>query len=534
MSKLFILLKYNFINSFNINKIFKKKNNERLSLIFTILVGLVGILIFFLFGLYMYFYGKMFVESGKSDGVLLLGVFFGSLIIAISSVSKTYSYLFSSKDFDLLMSLPIDTKTIFMSKVINLLIINYVMFSYFYLPAIIVYSMFEVTNFLYWFLAILSFFIIPLPIVSIFGFLSCQLGKIKLNEKIKRMLTILLSILLVVVIMIVTMNLNSETGDENIFFNDMYNSLKKLYYFGYIIVLGIKGSVNWFLFFVVLSLILFICFFIYANKNYLIINSNEKDKNIKNKKNAKEEQILSPRLALIKKEIRSYFGNPIYVVNTLIGPILSIIFIFFLYSQSKAEYLKVGEKLIEMRMILPPLSLFLIVFSVSITSTTSSSISLEGKNMWILKSLPVREKDIFNAKIFVNLLITIPFIIVDNIIINFKIDLSFIESVFMFLIPISIVDLVSNIGLYINLRFPKLDYSQPAQVVKQSLSVLVTMVVTTILIMILIFVAIFVYLISNNIILSYLLLFLICELLVIIIKIVINSNGKKLFNKIEH
>ncbi len=137
MNKLIILLKNNFINSFGINKLFKDKKGHNLPLLLTILVMIAGIIIFFLFGLYMYFYGGMFVKAGKSDGVLLLGITFGCLIIAISSISKTNSYLFASKDFDMLMALPIKTKTIFLSKVINLLAVNYVMFMYFYIPSVI-------------------------------------------------------------------------------------------------------------------------------------------------------------------------------------------------------------------------------------------------------------------------------------------------------------------------------------------------------------------------------------------------------------
>ena len=92
MNKLIILLKNNFINSFGINKLFKDKKGHNLPLLLTILVMIAGIIIFFLFGLYMYFYGGMFVKAGKSDGVLLLGITFGCLIIAISSISKTNSY----------------------------------------------------------------------------------------------------------------------------------------------------------------------------------------------------------------------------------------------------------------------------------------------------------------------------------------------------------------------------------------------------------------------------------------------------------
>ena len=171
MNNLLTLLKTSFINSFSLNKIFKKKK-DKASIFGVLLVGIASIIIFLLFFLYMYIYGEMFKEGGNPQGILLLGITFGSLVIVISSISRANAYLFKSRDFDLLMSLPIETKTIFASKIIYLLIINYGMFLYFYLPSVVVYSMFNETNFLYWLLSTLGFFIVPILPLSICSFVS--------------------------------------------------------------------------------------------------------------------------------------------------------------------------------------------------------------------------------------------------------------------------------------------------------------------------------------------------------------------------
>ena len=51
----------------------------------------------------------------------------------------------------------------------------------------------------------------------------------------------------------------------------------------------------------------------------------------------------------------------------------------------------------------------------SLSSTTHSAISLEGKNYWIMKTLPVSPYLIFASKIMVNLTILLPTILIASV-----------------------------------------------------------------------------------------------------------------------
>ena len=48
----------------------------------------------------------------------------------------------------------------------------------------------------------------------------------------------------------------------------------------------------------------------------------------------------------------------------------------------------------------------------SLSSTTHASISLEGKSLWIVKSIPVKIRTIFLSKVLVNLTLLIPFVLI--------------------------------------------------------------------------------------------------------------------------
>ena len=114
--------------------------------------------------------------------------------------------------------------------------------------------------------------------------------------------------------------------------------------------------------------------------------------------------------------------------------------------------------------------LFLIVFGSFMTSITNSLISLEGRNINILKSLPIKTKTILMSKIYACLIITTPMLLLGNIILFIRFKTSII-SILLLLILSILMPLVSHfIGLIINLKFPNLDADNPTEVVKQSTS----------------------------------------------------------------
>ena len=111
-----------------------------------------------------------------------------------------------------------------------------------------------------------------------------------------------------------------------------------------------------------------------------------------------------------------------------------------------------------------------ILFGTFMTSITSSSISLEGRNISILKSLPVKPKTILMSKIYSALLITTPALLAGDLILFIRFKTSILEALLLIVLSI-LMPLISHfIGIIINLKYPKLDWDNPAEAVKQSTS----------------------------------------------------------------
>lgn len=526
MNKLFTLIKYSLFNSLSLNKFIKKKKGKG-ALILLILLALVVFVVFF--G-YMMLYGKMFYDGGVPGGILLLAISLGSFLTAITSITNTNSYLFNPKDFDMLMSMPIKTKTIFLSKAFDLLILNYISLAYFYLPAMIVYGIFNETNFFFWILGILVFFIIPLLPISVFGFISYLFSFLKINAKVKKIVRTLLYILLTTGIMVVSFSFSSN-ADEEAFFLSFFNKLK-IYYPGYLLYLGLRGEYIYYLLFVLMSIVPFVLFMLFSSRTYLksktieVGGAKSSNKKIKIKQTSKVK-------ALFIKEIKNYFSIPIYIANTIIGPALGLIGTIFIVIRSRAEFVDMGDgNLVEMGVLLPFLVVLILTFATSMSPTTPSSVSLEGRSMWILKSAPLEYRDIINSKLFVNLVITVPFIVIVTIICLILKSFEWYEYLAILLIPTVFTLFISNIGLLFNLCKVRLDYDNPAKVIKQSMPIVLTMLVSFMAPAHLVGLSVVIYIAFESKILVYVFLLVLVLIIYIISKVLLKNVGKKLYNKI--
>ena len=111
----------------------------------------------------------------------------------------------------------------------------------------------------------------------------------------------------------------------------------------------------------------------------------------------------------------------------------------------------------------------------TLTSTTAASLSLEGKNRWIMCSAPTQARTVYNSKIAVNLTVILPVLYISAIFIRIAIPCSLMQTVLMFLIPTVYAFFISVLGIYLNIKFPKYDWTSEYYAVKGgAISVLAT------------------------------------------------------------
>ena len=115
---------------------------------------------------------------------------------------------------------------------------------------------------------------------------------------------------------------------------------------------------------------------------------------------------------------------------------------------------------------------------VGLAPTTSSAIAAEGSSLWILTSLPIREIDVFKAKLAMQFTLSIPVGIVASIVIPLALGLDLIWMPVYALLLVSDALLFGVAGLMMNLLHPKLDWKNEAEYCKQGMSVMLSMLVS--------------------------------------------------------
>lgn len=122
-----------------------------------------------------------------------------------------------------------------------------------------------------------------------------------------------------------------------------------------------------------------------------------------------------------------------------------------------------------------PLLCISLAYILSMNTVSAPSISLEGKTLWILRSLPVSAKDILKAKINLHLVICLPFSVISSALCTLAVMPTPSMTVLIFVFPAATILFCALFGLIMNLKFPKFDWINETVPVKQGISVLFAM-----------------------------------------------------------
>jgi len=122
-----------------------------------------------------------------------------------------------------------------------------------------------------------------------------------------------------------------------------------------------------------------------------------------------------------------------------------------------------------------PIITLIFAFCIIMTVPTASSVSLEGKSLWILKFSPIDVLTVFRSKISLNLALIIPLLVINSIVCIISLHMSSVQYLAFLATSLMYAFYTAISGLLINLYFPKLDWATQVVVVKQSMSVIVAM-----------------------------------------------------------
>ena len=538
MNNLLTLYKYNILSFLNrINKsLFKKsKNKGKLSM----LIGgalFLGIVIYAVIIFYLLVFEMMFSAGGKPEGIFYIVIIAITMLTFMGGVTKSNSYLFRMKDYNFLVAMPIKNSTIIISKLTTLIFEAVALSLLIGMPTMVVYYIYAPSvSSLYWLYGIIIFICLPLIPLVVSSFLSFLFGFIPINSRVKNVISSVIYVIFIVAFM--SLYTMTDTTDENISnqVQEMISSLEKVYILGPTLILGILGNTKWFIIYASATLILMAIFIIIVSLGFnKMTNSIDKtsSKKVKSKTKSEDYKHSSPLKTLIKKELIMYLNIPAYILNTIVGPVMSVVItvVFSTKLSSFSEGTIEGIEFTKNMFVL--FVTLMMIFFFTMTSTSASGISVEGKNYWIMKSSPISYKDVFLSKMFLNLLITVPFLIVDVIIAIVLLKADFYLYIGMILIPLLFVIGTTAMGLLFNIYFPKFKYDNVQKVIKNGLPVLLTMLFSFVMLVIL-FVSLVLSIVFINDVVAMIVLIALGLIYCSVFLLILYTKGVKRFNKIE-
>ncbi len=454
---------------------FDSKTGKRRSATGIVLfVGLFVLLFVFLmawFAFEAYFIGNVFLSKGLNwlffAATGIIGMFFG----IVGSVFNTYASLYIAKDNDLLLSMPIPVKTIILSRLASVYIIGAAYAGIVTLPSAVVYMI--LTD---WAVkGIIGSLIFCIAVSLVVFAISCGLGFIvaKLAGKLKNkgILTTILMIALIGAYYAIAGNtefiLNGLTENGEAIAKAMRIYAYPLYALGKV---G-EGDAIFSVCFLAATLLLTYLVYLVISRSFLkLATSAAKTKAGKydGKKTARKSEFA----ALFKKEITRFTTSSTYMLNCGLGSFFMIV--IGIVTLIKGWTIISDPELYEFVSPYIALVIYLVpTVMASLNPITAPSISLEGKTIWILKSLPIDVRKILGAKLLLHIVFTLPAVefLTLCLALVFKSELSIV--IISVIISAAYVLCSAMFGLFLNLKRPDFRWTSESAAIKHCFALII-------------------------------------------------------------
>lgn len=482
MKKLLSLLKATMSQDMSLFRIKARNESRARKIVLPIVLALV---VMFSVGSYVAILAEKLAPSHLTYIVLTIFIMVTSLLTIIEGVYKSQGILFEARDNELLFSLPITQSKIFFIRIFKLITFQFLYNSLFMLPAIIVYAMYEKTNVSFYLISTVMLVLLPIiPTIlgCIFGYIIKGLSA---KFKARNIMQVLFTSLILLGIFYVSFNMQGMVANIVQNANSIQEIITKIYYpAGLYINLIQNFNILDLIILLAINIIPAIVFVYVASIFYFKINSKLGEKGNGNKKvgvaktTEKTYRVRTQLSGLIHKEMKRFFSSPVFMVNAGFGMVLMIAVTFALSinfdgminSMMQGMETEIPIPIGEIKNMMPKVFYGFVVFISCMTSITSSMISLEGKSFNITKSLPVETEKILLSKVLTSNILSIPIFLICDVIFFIAFKVAIIDIVFILLASIVMLTLTALIGILMNLKYPKMNATSDTEVVKQSMS----------------------------------------------------------------
>jgi ABC-2 type transport system permease protein len=400
--------------------------------------------------------------------VLALIVFALNVVSTIFSAS---SLIFDAKDNDLLLSMPIRPPAVLIGRLLVILASEYLFALIAGAAAFVPWALggyATAAGIVYFVIEVL---LLPLPALAVSLLLAWLLGLITSRLRHKTAVTLAVSIGFMLAYFYFYANMQRYFGELLARGEEIAAAFHKaappFYAFGKGIADAGAGDVLQFVLWAVLPFAASV-FLISVNYKSILTTNRGNAKIVYKERETKSRSVLS---ALVRKEMGHYMSRPMMILNCSLGTLAMVVCAAALPLIGNDILLSVTEAAPAVAGLgSAPLCAVPLTFIASLNNLSASLISLEGGRLWIAKSIPAPIRTIFESKIRAHLLITALPCLLASVCAGIAAAQNPADWLLVLAVPQTFIALTATCGLAVNLRFPKLDWTNEVRVVKQGLS----------------------------------------------------------------
>lgn len=424
-----------------------------------------------IFVVYVYHSSVLFADAGHSEIIPLFTCVIASAAVIILTIFTAGHTIFDPKSFEREIVLPVRPYEIALSRIITIYLMNFVITLILFIPAVIVYQGFNPFSFPLFLAGSLITPLLPISVSILLGTLGSAIAaRLPHKNAVSSAVSVIFCLALFLLIF-------SQNGDGGALMKltDVFASMSDMFsqYYppaawfasGDPLLVGCFAAVSAGVFAIITALTVW---------KFSAICSAMNVKYAKHHYSMQKLSSVPQTKSLFKREVKRYFSSSVYVSNTIMGNIIAIVFgvAVLIFGSDALNNLFGGNGFVFSAV---P---FVIAILVSMSTTTAPSISIEGKQWWLLQTLPVPAKKIIHAKLSLHFILAVPCALLSALLLSIALQPDLPGVLALFVVPVSYIVFTGILGLYNGLKYPEFTWDAEIKAVKQGPALVYTLVLS--------------------------------------------------------
>ena len=387
------------------------------------------------------------------------------------TVFTTQAQMYQAKDNDLLLAMPIKPGHIVGSRVFVLYLLTMAFVVAVMLPAGVVYTIKMGFSGSFWLIYVISMIFIGLLTQAVTCLLGWVLHFLLAGFRHK---AIVATVFMTAVMVLYFIGINQIENLMLLLVNNGGKIASAIQSFAWpFYALGVACFGDW-LQFVLLALVcvgVFVIVTVILNVTFvhaMLVGGKTK----RAAKQKRDDKVRSAMGAVCRKESKRFFTSTTYLVNIGMGLFMIVAFVgagIMLKDKLEPVLTQMFEG--KARKMLPVFITGAMGLLASMTPISAPSVSLEGKHIWILRSMPISGADVLRAKFRFHCIASVPVACVGALVLGIVYKIGWFETIFAVIGTALLFVLTGILGLVFNMCFPRLDWANEAAPCKQSMAV---------------------------------------------------------------